>query len=330
MRPHPALAGIYRLSLTEHNPIVSISQYFSLEILHVAESREEIFVEILNDDGREIRVKLLQPREGVKYRFTDTTPFPVRRPLMRVDTSSLLVPERVDREKTTYLITDMAYLHVQPLVEGVPTTMSVSHATTAASFGQLMVTFNAKGIRSDFNVELQNRPMLPLPSDLQLLSSVYQYDVLSKTALDVSIPISIKIKYTDATPTHKTLWYFNKEKNQWIELPSYNNVESKEVSAQVHFPYVIVAVFGNEQQSDGIASWYAYKNCLCAASREYPRGSFVKVTRLKTNKSITVRINDYGPEEWTGRLIDLDAQAFKQLGTLRAGLIYVSVEPLKK
>ena len=67
-----------------------------------------------------------------------------------------------------------------------------------------------------------------------------------------------------------------------------------------------------------VASWYDYElngvvwsaDHRTAASRVYPRYSMVRVTNLDNNKSVDVYINDYGPEAWTGRDIDLSSYAF--------------------
>ncbi|MBU2566041.1 septal ring lytic transglycosylase RlpA family protein [Patescibacteria group bacterium] len=83
------------------------------------------------------------------------------------------------------------------------------------------------------------------------------------------------------------------------------------------------------QQGD--ASWYAYKNCDCAASPDFPKGSYVKVTCLNDEtKSVTVRINDFGPERdiFPNRVIDLDKVAFAKLASPGAGIIQVKVEPV--
>lgn len=82
----------------------------------------------------------------------------------------------------------------------------------------------------------------------------------------------------------------------------------------------------------GSASWYKYKNCRCAASPDFPKGTRVKVTSLLTGKSSVVRINDWGPErdKFPDRVIDLDKLAFKEFAPTGAGLIRVSVQPLTK
>jgi len=52
---------------------------------------------------------------------------------------------------------------------------------------------------------------------------------------------------------------------------------------------------------------------LTAAHRTLPLGSWVKVTDLKTDRSVVVRINDRGPV-LPNRIIDLSYEAAKMLG----------------
>jgi hypothetical protein len=80
----------------------------------------------------------------------------------------------------------------------------------------------------------------------------------------------------------------------------------------------------------GSASWYKYKDCRCAASPDFPKGTRVRVTSQLTGKYTVVRINDWGPERniFPERVIDLDAVAFKEFAPLGAGVIRVSVEPI--
>ena len=84
--------------------------------------------------------------------------------------------------------------------------------------------------------------------------------------------------------------------------------------------------------SEGVASCYAYKECDCAASPDYPKGSYLVVSRADDpERSVTVQVNDYGPDRSVhpDRVIDLDAVAFKQLASLGAGLINVTVKFLQ-
>ena len=94
-----------------------------------------------------------------------------------------------------------------------------------------------------------------------------------------------------------------------------------------------VLVIKNNQKDVGLATWYAYKKCDCAASRDYPKGTKLKVTNLfpgsNYGKSVIVRVNDYGPMEYTGNLIDLDKVAFSKIANLGSGVVPVSVEVVK-
>ena len=62
-----------------------------------------------------------------------------------------------------------------------------------------------------------------------------------------------------------------------------------------------------------------------AAHKTLPFGSLVRVTNLKNNRSIVVRINDRGPFGW-GRVIDLSYAGAKALRLIRAGTAPVRVE----
>ena len=92
----------------------------------------------------------------------------------------------------------------------------------------------------------------------------------------------------------------------------------------------------------GIASWYGpkfhgkltangeifnqYK--LTAAHKTLPIPSAVKVTNLKNNKSIIIRVNDRGPFV-NDRIIDLSYHSAKKLNLLEAGTGFVRVQILR-
>lgn len=89
----------------------------------------------------------------------------------------------------------------------------------------------------------------------------------------------------------------------------------------------------------GIASFYARNfqhkktangerfdhHMLSAAHKKIPFGSKVKVTNIKNNESVVVRINDRGPST-RGRVIDLSRHAFSQIGNTKVGIIKVKLE----
>ena len=72
--------------------------------------------------------------------------------------------------------------------------------------------------------------------------------------------------------------------------------------------------YGRIFQSKRTASGEPYDmNDLTAAHRTLPLGSWVKVTNLKNDRSVMVRINDRGPV-MKSRIIDLSYGAAKMLG----------------
>jgi len=91
----------------------------------------------------------------------------------------------------------------------------------------------------------------------------------------------------------------------------------------------------------GIASWYVadpggqrtasgepYNGAaMTAAHRTLPLQSLVRVTNLKTNRQVVVRINDRGPFV-DGRIIDLSESGAKALDIVQAGLAKVELEVL--
>jgi rare lipoprotein A len=90
----------------------------------------------------------------------------------------------------------------------------------------------------------------------------------------------------------------------------------------------------------GIASWYQTGTKTASGERFRPDGltcarrrgrfgSMLRVTDLRSGRSIVCRLNDRGPASWTGREIDLSRGAARSLGILSAGTANVKIEVLK-
>jgi len=91
----------------------------------------------------------------------------------------------------------------------------------------------------------------------------------------------------------------------------------------------------------GLASWYGAPfqrrrtasgerfdmDRLTAAHRTLPLNCYVRVTSLATGRSVVVRINDRGPYV-SGRVIDLSAEAARELGIKDEGLARVRIKLL--
>lgn len=69
------------------------------------------------------------------------------------------------------------------------------------------------------------------------------------------------------------------------------------------------------------------KSAMTAAHKHLPLGTRVRVTNVKTGKSIKVKINDRGPFI-KGRIIDLSRRAATKLGMIEKGVVDVKVEIL--
>jgi Lytic transglycolase len=79
----------------------------------------------------------------------------------------------------------------------------------------------------------------------------------------------------------------------------------------------------------GRGSWYALglpqPDALTCASRTFPRGTYLLVKDLYNGNTMVCLVNDYGPEIWTGRIIDLSRGSFTQIDSLGRGTIPVEL-----
>jgi rare lipoprotein A len=89
----------------------------------------------------------------------------------------------------------------------------------------------------------------------------------------------------------------------------------------------------------GLASWYGKffqgrttasgepynQNAMTCAQRNLPLGSLLRVTNLRNNRSVVVRVNDRGPVP-QDRVIDLSRAAAERLGFFRQGVAPVKIE----
>lgn len=84
--------------------------------------------------------------------------------------------------------------------------------------------------------------------------------------------------------------------------------------------------YADDFQGRKTASGERYdKNALTAAHKEFPFGTFIRVTRLDNGKSVVVKVNDRGPY-FEGYVVDLSRRAAKVLGIIDMGTAKVKVE----
>lgn len=70
------------------------------------------------------------------------------------------------------------------------------------------------------------------------------------------------------------------------------------------------------------------KNDMTCAHMSLPFGTKLRVTNLKTNKSVIVKVNDRGNFRKYNRVIDLSEGAFKKIASLEQGVVKVKIEIL--
>lgn len=79
----------------------------------------------------------------------------------------------------------------------------------------------------------------------------------------------------------------------------------------------------------GMASWYALglpaPDSLTCASTKYPRGTYLLVKNTRNQRSVICLVNDYGPEAWTNRAVDLSRGSFRIIEDLSRGTAPVQI-----
>lgn len=68
---------------------------------------------------------------------------------------------------------------------------------------------------------------------------------------------------------------------------------------------------------------------MTAAHLSLPFGTLVRVTQKATGRAILVKINDRGPFNGQGRIIDLSSTAARALGITRQGVARVHLEVVR-
>lgn len=92
----------------------------------------------------------------------------------------------------------------------------------------------------------------------------------------------------------------------------------------------MAAVYNHRLSGHKTANGERYDaNRLTAAHKTLPFGTMVKVTNVKNQKTVTVRINDRGPTQ-AGRILDLSTAAAQTLGIKPTAMAEVSTEVVGK
>ena len=118
--------------------------------------------------------------------------------------------------------------------------------------------------------------------------------------------------------------------NTGLAQPTTIGTEAPSSPKKIVIKYGIASYYAEKFNGRKTATGEIYSSAkLSAACNILPLGTWIKVTNIKNDKSVVVRVNDrLHPKN--PRLIDLSRLAARQLGYTEAGLTRVKVEVLGK
>lgn len=101
------------------------------------------------------------------------------------------------------------------------------------------------------------------------------------------------------------------------------------VQATAYVQYGKASYYGEKFHGRKTASGEIFnKWAYTCAHKKLPFNTKVKVTNLKNQKTVVVRVNDRGPFV-KGRIIDLSFAAAKKIGMVKDGVVKVKVEVIR-
>jgi rare lipoprotein A len=116
----------------------------------------------------------------------------------------------------------------------------------------------------------------------------------------------------------------------WVLAPLVSNAQPVPAAAGGSSgPIKGICVYYNDKfQGHIMASGEKYdKEALTAAHKTLPLGTMVKVTNLRNNKSVVVRVNDRGPHGGSkAKIIEITSRAAKEIDMIKEGKAQVQIE----
>jgi rare lipoprotein A len=116
----------------------------------------------------------------------------------------------------------------------------------------------------------------------------------------------------------------------WVLAPLVSTAQSVPATAGASSgPIKGICVYYNDKfQGHIVASGEKYdKEALAAAHKTFPFGTMVKVTNLRNNKSVVVRVNDRGPHGGSkAKIIEITSRAAKEIDMIKEGKAQVQIE----
>ncbi len=195
---------------------------------------------------------------------------------------------------------------------------------------ELLIPLLPKRVKDPFSLQvvIEDKNSFTLPENTKLLSEVYTVKIENTKEEGLLLPLIFTLSEKSLKP--KALYSFDLV-NGWQKITKFSGGKDR-IILNEKITMITLAIL--EEQSEvkiGEASWYRYKNCDCAASPDYPKGTLLAVKNLDNGKEIIVKVNDFGPDQqiFPARIIDLDRTAFQKLANPRMGIIKnVQVTPV--
>jgi rare lipoprotein A len=114
---------------------------------------------------------------------------------------------------------------------------------------------------------------------------------------------------------------------------------TKKAKLEAMFRQDVIDRKAGKHALQGVASFYTFDTqtasgekfnarAMVAAHRTLPFGTWIRVTDLDTEQSVTVRVNDRGPYV-DGRIVDLTTAAAETLGITKRGLAKVKLDVIE-
>jgi rare lipoprotein A len=103
---------------------------------------------------------------------------------------------------------------------------------------------------------------------------------------------------------------------------------------------ILTTASSEASQQKGVASWYGTENRISStgkriqhhrpalAHRTLPIGTMVKITNVKSNKSVIAVVEDRGPYVYS-RIVDVNKAAARKLDMINSGTAKVIVEKIR-
>lgn len=169
----------------------------------------------------------------------------------------------------------------------------------------------------------------PSHKNLKHLSPVCLFEFTKSILYTGKSEIIVHFSYT-ATKYRPRIYVWNEGEKKWDFQKTLMNRQTLTAETNMQTTRAVVAVFADEtNEYEGLASWYHHKRYPGgSATNVFPLGTKLRVTNTKTGKSTTVTVTSTWTQQDPRRAIDLVSTAFKQIGSLRIGLIPVRIEKI--